>query len=426
MLDIAVEKRQGRRCLCVSGIDNSDKKSKQRDFRDKMLQYNEVAGVLKYTTRELNGEETYEYVIGERDSLEDICAKRKADCMMIRTVLEGILETVIQAREYLLSEDDFLIRPNTVFLGEGYSVSLPYYPGGGSDLAGMMRNLGEFFLDKLDYGDEAAVMLAYGYYTKCKEQGLEAESLLEEIRKTRANTGHESLASCTGSESEGAPRGDKGSETMQGRPPSQKGSNRDEPRKEIHAADTDPYSIGDIYHNSRPMVRFGGQLIAGVAVFIPLMFLGLRFLEVEVLSFTLRVTIASVSIIFGILGEILYWRPLIKKLRTKEEESPTVMMPRFCEKEAFSLVSDEYPTIETVTFPFYIGRISAGNDYVLDYAGVSRRHIEISKGEEGYCITDLGSSNGTFVNSERLEPGVRTAVRRGDSIYIGPCLFYCN
>ena len=49
-----------------------------------------------------------------------------------------------------------------------------------------------------------------------------------------------------------------------------------------------------------------------------------------------------------------------------------------------------------------IGR-EAGCDIVLEDRTVSRRHAEIEVGEDAVVLKDLGSSNGTYVNRERIE-----------------------
>ena len=51
--------------------------------------------------------------------------------------------------------------------------------------------------------------------------------------------------------------------------------------------------------------------------------------------------------------------------------------------------------------------------------GVSRKHAVILKENEEYLLEDLGSANGTIVNSERAEPGVRIPLSEGDTIYLG-------
>lgn len=51
-----------------------------------------------------------------------------------------------------------------------------------------------------------------------------------------------------------------------------------------------------------------------------------------------------------------------------------------------------------------IGADAARCDLVLDRPSVSGRHCHLSRGPQGLLATDLGSSNGTFVDGVRLEP----------------------
>lgn len=60
-------------------------------------------------------------------------------------------------------------------------------------------------------------------------------------------------------------------------------------------------------------------------------------------------------------------------------------------------------------------------DYMLDDTQASRRHALIEKGEEGYTLTDQDSSNGTFVDEERLYGSV--LLTEGDTIRIGQTTF---
>ena len=51
--------------------------------------------------------------------------------------------------------------------------------------------------------------------------------------------------------------------------------------------------------------------------------------------------------------------------------------------------------------------------------GVSRRHAIIMSDENGYILEDLGSTNGTVVNREKVIPGSPVNLVEGDVIHLG-------
>ena len=51
--------------------------------------------------------------------------------------------------------------------------------------------------------------------------------------------------------------------------------------------------------------------------------------------------------------------------------------------------------------------------------GVSRRHAIIMSDENGYVLEDLGSTNGTVVNREKVIPGSPVNLVEGDVIHLG-------
>jgi hypothetical protein len=57
------------------------------------------------------------------------------------------------------------------------------------------------------------------------------------------------------------------------------------------------------------------------------------------------------------------------------------------------------------------------NDIVINDPEVSRHHLRLSRGPEGYTLEDLGSTNGTFVNGQRLTSP--RPLRPGDAIGLG-------
>jgi pSer/pThr/pTyr-binding forkhead associated (FHA) protein len=64
--------------------------------------------------------------------------------------------------------------------------------------------------------------------------------------------------------------------------------------------------------------------------------------------------------------------------------------------------------------------VSAGrhpeSEIFLDDITVSRRHAEFRREADTYCVVDLGSLNGTYVNRQRIE---KVELSNGDEIQIG-------
>lgn len=75
---------------------------------------------------------------------------------------------------------------------------------------------------------------------------------------------------------------------------------------------------------------------------------------------------------------------------------------------------------------FTIGRfdVSVGNkqcDFEFDKKtkAVTRRHAALECGENGYSITDLSSSAGTFINGQKLPPNAPFKLESGSRVSFG-------
>ncbi|HEX7797131.1 MAG TPA: FHA domain-containing protein [Vicinamibacterales bacterium] len=77
--------------------------------------------------------------------------------------------------------------------------------------------------------------------------------------------------------------------------------------------------------------------------------------------------------------------------------------------------------IEPLTFRMSSGAVKTigrakGADLIIDAALVSRVHCRLEAGKDGVAVTDLSSTNGTFVNGRRVE---RATLANGDTLRIG-------
>jgi pSer/pThr/pTyr-binding forkhead associated (FHA) protein len=64
--------------------------------------------------------------------------------------------------------------------------------------------------------------------------------------------------------------------------------------------------------------------------------------------------------------------------------------------------------------------VGRGNqcDLIIPNDSVSRQHCKIERIDNAFHITDLGSSNGVFINGERIKPNVRKIIPKGAQLAI--------
>ena len=76
-------------------------------------------------------------------------------------------------------------------------------------------------------------------------------------------------------------------------------------------------------------------------------------------------------------------------------------------------------TILTGNPQITIGRDPDRSDYVIDNQSISRSHAKLTMSPDGFQIIDLGSTNGTFVDGSRVEPGAPNPLANGARLTLG-------
>lgn len=86
----------------------------------------------------------------------------------------------------------------------------------------------------------------------------------------------------------------------------------------------------------------------------------------------------------------------------------------------------KYGTVKVFEVPAVVGRESGKADVLIDDATVSRKHFYIDTYGEKLTATDQGSTSGTVINGETLEPGIPYYLSEGDKVKIGKLSFVCH
>lgn len=155
------------------------------EYTCRILEENEIPGIAPVRTFFRDGRRECRFVITGMQPLEHFWERRHADRDELKTLLETISSAMFALEEYLISPSHVVLSPETVFVGEDVrEIRLCCHPAYCGDFYGQIRSFMQYVLEKIDHTDEECVILAYELY---RISGMENYSL-EELLKVFENT----------------------------------------------------------------------------------------------------------------------------------------------------------------------------------------------------------------------------------------------
>ena len=118
-------------------------------------------------------------------------------------------------------------------------------------------------------------------------------------------------------------------------------------------------------------------------------------------------------------------------LRRFAEEETRVPFPSKRRTIRFHMPQEVEPIVLMDVDTLIIGRQSGENylDLSLQYGsmlGVSRNHAEITYVDGKYYLKDLNSTNGTYLNNQKLEPDESIGLENSDHLRLGHFVLIVN
>ena len=90
----------------------------------------------------------------------------------------------------------------------------------------------------------------------------------------------------------------------------------------------------------------------------------------------------------------------------------------YIERCVRSLMEQTLENIEPVKYPCTIGSLEGSADIFIDSPVISKMHACLLKEDDKFYIEDMNSTNGTYINDERIAMHSKTRIADGDILRV--------
>ncbi len=156
-------------------------------FPVRMLTENEIPGFLSCRIEEIDSGQYFLYDITSLRPLRDLLRTEPADRELLRALLRVLADAMETLERYLLPADYLQLQPELIFLEKREKVfRLVCCPDRDSSFGEQLQTLSEFLLHVLRDDDRDAVVIAYSFYQKCRDDVITSGTLRQLAQKRAA------------------------------------------------------------------------------------------------------------------------------------------------------------------------------------------------------------------------------------------------
>ena len=399
----------------------------QESYCMKMVEKNNIDGVIKPRVVDLNGKVNWLYEISGMISLEERYADKLFSAADISYISEFLKGVIINGRKYMLDLDGFILSPKYIVCGVGRGEwHLIYNITEKNCIRNSLKQLLEFILERLDHKDGQAVVVGYALYKRVCQEELYIEQLFEDTENSQP--------------AENSP---VGVELIV----NEKEYNSVVPEVVQEEKEIKLDMLKAMLWGTGGLVCLVGLLAGGwgitsgiieghsigsilMDVFIALIFIGIA-------AVCIWLALGRCEYFNMIVSEVKKIKYTVNKLEIKQSDTLTSSVDLCEERSGNSTMllsgmactklimrgkgsrGDREFILEDM--PVTIG--SAKADIVIDEPGISRIHARISREGELLFIKDMNSTNGTWVNDHQLTVYELCKINNGDIIKLADTSF---
>lgn len=434
--------------------------SGKADYGIKMMQNNTFNYFLPFQLRSTDQCVKYYYNLMSDTSLGQQMEKGMG-LKELELFAASLLGALDEAGEYLLDENDILLDTACIFYTHEEKYRFLYYPGYQVSVSGQLKDLAGAFLKAVDYTCNGAVQRAYEFYHLCCGESTVLRDLRGFVLKGRDFREKSRAAS------------DPDPGQTPSIPQNLKTEAEDVQASKIlyKEAEKKDDEISQTTDNPSkeppaglPWAILGGVCLAqtGVGVILLKVFHRIPFMA----GVGILIAAAAATAVIGAIIILLknrgtedddFWKPqddvpagtgtpyVESGGADREEQSSRAGLDGLSGRTDGSRQKTDHETVvlsspapgiilksanpqlygnvSVSRFPAVIGKEAMDMECRVRIPTVSRRHAKIEAVGKNFCLTDLRSTNGTFINGEMLRPMAPAALHEGDSVILGDAEF---
>lgn len=423
----------------------------ENDYKLQMLINNKIDGILSINIKKVNNENQFYYDITSKNSMRSLFVKNKVGAKDIEKFISSMAIVAKSMKEYLLDINNIVFDMDMIYWDSKKKVyNFCYYPFAGQ---GMKEGLNGLFLEMLEllnHDDKEAVVIGYGLQQKIMSENFTItelkEYVVENIKIPGSDINNYSYEKAknlnygiqkqkddledlgdiidgdyAGGYFESADfeneninknftiKNKKERKLKEKRANKKKEKNikhNKETKDKVKASEKNKEKTGtkskkwwQFWKKSKPKKK--DELLEN------------NFLKLEETDG------------FDDIEKYVASEMYEKEMDSIDEEA-TVLLTSNVHSAGILLRSTDIENPITIIpngFPCIIGKSGKSSDYKLEEQFISRVHARIYEEMDGYYIEDLNSSNGTFVNGEKLKPHTQVMFQLGDIIMLADMEF---
>ena len=363
-------------------------KSESRDlaarYEYRMMTENRIGKLLSCSQRQLDGEIWLYYDISSLQPVKRLYESKKLDIHELGRIVHAIADIQEDLSEYLMDEQGLMLDTDMLFTDiETEELYFCYDPGHHGP-ENRYAKLADFFLENVDHGQEPAVNAAYQFYKMSKSEYFVLSSFLPFLEK-------EQLRTTSNMEPTGWTNRISSWDRISPAPTA--------PRKPQEEA-VPAKEGGQKKHWSFPFFSLKKTAKKKKIETLPAANQNQKEWSRQVWDSYVE----QIDLIGN--GETVYFADLDRSSKNPHG------IPCLRDEETDRLFPLEH-------LPITVGKLKGKAGILLTDSSVSRLHARFESSENGVCIRDLNSRNGTLVNGRKLSPNEIEEIKEGDLLQFG-------